>query len=102
MFRNPEEYLYLAMLSRWECNAPSDGHMGMLDDKPARNTQTARMVKVLQMLTGLRDPSLAKLMKHTERKDGRSYISMDAGWMKEGYEIGKGWYFEGCMSLADK
>jgi hypothetical protein len=38
----------------------------------------------------------------TERKDGRSYISKDAAWMKERYKLGKGLYFEGCMSLVGK
>ena len=69
---------------------------------PAKNTQTARIVKVLQLLTDIRDAPLTKLENHTKRKDGRSYISKDASWMKERYEIRKGWYFEGCMSLADK
>lgn len=81
MFRNPEEYLYLVMLSRWERTAPTDGHWGKLDDRPAQNTQTARMVKVLQLLTGLHNPSLRKLEKHTERRDGRSYISKDSSWI---------------------
>jgi hypothetical protein len=102
MFGSPEEYLYLHYLCRWERTAPDDRRWGQLDDKRAQNTQTARMVKVLQMLTGLNDRPLRKLAKHTERKDGRSYISKDSSWMEEPYELGKGWYFNGCMSLADK
>ena len=90
MFRNPEEYLYLHYLSQWERTAPADGHEGQLDDKPARNTQTARMVKLLQMLTGPYGAPLKKLEKHTERRDGRSYISKDSSWMREPYELGKG------------
>ena len=102
IFRNPEEYLYLAVLERWERTAPSDGHDGVFDGKPASNTQTARIVKVLRMLTGLHDLELKKLQRHTERRDGRSNISKDAHWMRQRYELGKGWYFEGNMSLADK
>jgi hypothetical protein len=44
-----------------------------------------------------------KLKKRTERSiDRRSYISKDSSWMKEPHEIGRGWYFEGCMSLDEK
>jgi hypothetical protein len=53
------------------------------------------------MVTDLHDLPMEKLRKQTERKDGRSYISKDAAWMKERYKLGKGWYFEGCMSLVD-
>jgi len=102
IFGNPEEYLHLYMLLRWERTAPPDGCLGTLDDEPAKNTQTARMAKVLQMVTDLHDLPMEKLRKETERKDGRSYISKDAAWMKERYKLGKGWYFEGCMSLVDK
>ena len=56
----------------------------------------------LDRVFGLQDPPLTKLEKHTERRDGRSYVSKDASWMKEPYEVGRGWYFEGCMSLAEK
>ena len=102
MFGNPEEYLYLYVLLRWEHTAPPDGCLGTLDDEPAKNTQTARMAKVLQMVTSLHDLPMEKLRKETERKDGRSYISKVAAWMKERYKLGKSWYFEGCMSLVDK
>jgi hypothetical protein len=82
VFRNPEEYLYLHYLSQWERTAPVNGSWGQLDDNPAENTQTARMVRVLQMLTGLHDPPLRKLEKHTQRRDGRSFV----GFL---YAIGK-------------
>jgi hypothetical protein len=74
----------------------------MLDGSPEKNTQTARVAKVLQIMTGLSEEAMLKLEKHTKRQDGRSYISKDAGWMREPYVLGKGWYFEGCMSLSDK
>ncbi len=74
IFGNPEEYLHLYMLLRWERTAPPDGCLGTLDDEPAKNTQTARMAKVLQMVTDLHDLPMEKLRKETERKDGRSYI----------------------------
>jgi hypothetical protein len=87
---------------RWVDTAPKDGGWGVQLGGDKQNTQTLRMVKVLQMLTAARDPPMRKLEKHTERRDGRSYISKDSSWMRERCEIGKGWYFEGCMSLADK
>ena len=102
MFGNPEEYLYLHMLLRWERTAPPDKCLGTLDNEPAKNTQTARMAKVLQMVTGLSDLPMEKLRKETERKDCRSTISKDAAWMEARYKLGKGWSFEGCMSLVDK
>ena len=96
----PEEYLYLLYLQRWEREAPPDKHAELLDGIEAKNTQTARMVKVLQMLTGCQDQSMRKLEERTKRpSDGRSNVSRDSSWMREPYEIGKGWYFEGCMSL---
>jgi hypothetical protein len=102
---DPEEYLYLSILLRWEREAPPDRHEGFLDGIPAKNTQTARMVKVLQMLTAgvCQDQAMRKLEEHTKRpSDGRSYVSRDSSWMQQPYEIGKGWYFEGNMSLLEK
>ena len=75
---DPEEYLYLSILLRWEREAPPDRHEGFLDGIPAKNTQTARMVKVLQLLTAgvCQDQAMRKLEEHTKRpSDGRSYVS---------------------------
>ena len=102
MFSKPEEYLYLHFLSEWERTAPPDGKWGRLDDRDEQNTQTARMAKVLRMVTGLHSEPLGRLEKHTKRRDGRSYISRDASWMGEPCQLGKGWYYEGRMSLVDK
>ena len=63
MFGNPEEYLYLHMLLRWERTAPPDKCLGTLDNEPAKNTQTARMAKVLQMVTGLQRSADGKARK---------------------------------------
>ncbi|MGY8683732.1 hypothetical protein Q2941_39040 [Bradyrhizobium sp. UFLA05-153] len=98
---DPEEYLYLLALLRWETTAPPDGHEALLDGTLAKNTQTARMVRVLRLL-GLDDQGQKKLERNTQRKDGRSYISRDASWMNQPTELGEGWYFEGNMSLPDK
>ena len=46
---------------------------------------------------------MRKLEEHTKRpSDGRSYVSRRLSWMQQPYEIGKGWYFEGNMSLLEK
>jgi hypothetical protein len=100
---DPEEYLYLSFLSRWERNAPPDGHDGLLDGVLTKNTQTARMVKVLRMLAGPDYQKLKTLERETKRsRGGGSYVSQDSNWMRNPSEIGKGWYFEGNMSLPDK
>jgi hypothetical protein len=70
----PEEYLYLHVLLRWERDAPPDRHEGLLDGTFAKNTQTARIVNVLKLVTGLDDQQLKKLERSSERRDGRSYI----------------------------
>lgn len=90
----PEEYYYLHLLIIWEKEAPPDRHRG--------NTQTARMARLLRIAVGINDATFQRLAKRTQRKDGRSYVSKDKDWMREPYEIGRGWYFEGNMSLEDK
>jgi hypothetical protein len=102
MFRRPEEYFYLALLSKWERKAPPDKHWSRLDGKPAQNTQTARMARLLTIVTGLDDATMRKLERYTKRNDGNSYVSKNSSWMREAYPLGKGWYFEGNMSLLDK
>jgi len=102
-FKEPVECLYLALMLRWERKAPPDGHQGMLDGKPARNTQIARMANVLKKIgAGDERRIYPTLASHTIRRDGRSYVSKDHSWMKEPEPLLKGWYFEGCTSLAQK
>jgi hypothetical protein len=102
-FRNEEEYFYLFRLSEWERTAPPDGHKGELrNGRAQRNTQTARMGLLLKLIDDTSDKVFRKLERRTERRNGRSYISKDASWMEEPYELSRGWYFEGCMSLEDK
>jgi len=55
MFQKPEEYFYHALLYFWERTAPKDRHWGTMDGKRAQNTQTARMARLLIILTGLDD-----------------------------------------------
>ena len=103
----PQEYRYLDYFSKWEETAPRDGHRGTLDGRFVRNTQTARMGTLLALVVAGNtadsiELAFQKLARHTWRKDGNSYVSKDTSWMREPYEIARGWYFEGCMSLVDK
>lgn len=101
----PQEYLYLHYFSEWEKTAPKDGHLGLLKGRgPVKNTQTARLCRLLTMIVSpiTIDADFQKLARRTQRKDGRSNVSKDRSWMREPYEITKGWYFEGCMNLLEK
>ena len=103
MFPNPEEYFYLYLLSQWQRTAPPEKHQGETTgglEKP--NTQTTRMAWLLWLVAGPFDARFEKLAKRTELKDGRSYVSNDPTWMNNPCEIGRGWFFEGNMSLSDK
>lgn len=101
--KNTVEYLYLALMLRWEKSAPQDGHQGLLDGKPARNTQITRMAYILSKIAaGQKERTFQLLSRHSRRNDGRSYISQDASWMKEPYPLSDGWFFEGCTSLVQK
>lgn len=100
---NPVEILYLSLMHRWQRTAPIDRHEGLLDGKPARNTQTARLVYVLQKIAaGNVEHVYSALARHTRRNDGESYISKNSSWMENPFPLGDGWFFEGCTSLAQK
>jgi hypothetical protein len=101
--KNPVEVLYLALMSRWETTAPPDGHQGLLDSEPARNTQISRMAYLLQKVAaGNEERTYQMLADLTRRNDGESYISKDSSWMREPYRLNENWFFEGCTSLVQK
>ena len=101
--KNTVEYLYLALMLRWEKDAPPDRHKGLLDDVPTRNTQITRMAYILKKIAaGQAERTYLLLSLHSRREDGKSYISKDSSWMKESYPLTHGWFFEGCTSLDQK
>ena len=101
--KEPVEILYLALMQRWERDAPPDGRQGLLDGVPERNTQKSRMVYLLQKIAVPHEDLVYQtLARYTRRNDGESYFSRDSSWMKEPCALGKGWYFEGCTSLHQK
>lgn len=101
--RQPVEVLYLALMQRWQQEAPPDGELGLLDGVPVRNSQIARMVFLLKKIAaGNMERTFNALARHTRREDGESYISKDSSWMIEPAELVEGWFFEGCTSLAQK
>jgi hypothetical protein len=100
---DPVEILYVALMYRWEKNAPPDRHAGFLDGEPARNTQIARLVDVLNKIAAGNDErTFSTLAQHSRRNDGRSYISKDKSWMEQPCPLSAGWFFEGCTSLIQK
>jgi len=103
-FKNSVEYLYFALMLRWEENAPPDKHEGLLDGEPARNTQITRMAYIVRKIAAGRyeERTYQVMARHSRRNDGRSYVSTDSSWMKEPYPLSKGWYFEGCTNLKKK
>ena len=102
-FKQPVEGLYLALMLRWEENAPPDGRWGDLDGKPACNSQKARMADLLRKI-GVGDERrvFPVLARYSCRQDGRSYISRDPSWMENPTHLLDGWYLEGCTSLKQK
>jgi len=101
--KNTVEYLYLALMLRWEKDAPPDRHQGLLDGEIARNTQIARMAYILKKIAAGQEERAYKLLcLNSRRDDGKSYVSQDFSWMKEPYPLSCGWYFEGCTSLIQK
>lgn len=101
--KNTVEYLYLALMLRWEKSAPPDRHEGQLDDKPARNTQITRMAYILRKIAaGQEERTYQLLSRHSRRNDGKSYVSKDSSWMTEPYPLSADWFFEGCTSLVQK
>ena len=101
--KNTVEYLYLALMLRWEKSAPRDGHKSILDDEPARNTQITRMAYILKKIAaGQEDRTYQLLSQHSRRKDGNSYISKNSSWMENPYPLTDGWFFEGGTSLIQK
>lgn len=101
--RNTVEYLYLALMLRWEKSAPLDRHEGILDGETARNTQITRMAYILRKIAaGQEERTYQLLSRHSRRNDGKSYISKDPSWMAEPYPLSEDWHFEGCTSLVQK
>lgn len=97
------EVLYLALLLRWQRTAPPDRHLGLVDDKPERNTQTARLAYAIRKIAaGNEERTYQLLATHCRRNDSRSYFSKNHVWMIEPYLLSGGWYFEGCTSLVQK
>jgi hypothetical protein len=97
------ELLYLHLMDKWESTAPEDGKQGSLDNKPARNTQKARMEFILDKVAcGNEDQIFGTLSVYTTREDGESYISKNKSWMIEPMKLYGGWFFEGCTSLQQK
>jgi hypothetical protein len=88
---------------RWEANAPPDAQWGLLDGKPACNSQKARMADLLKKI-GVGDERrvFPVLARYSTRRDGRSYISRDSSWMEDPVELVDGWFLEGCTSLKQK
>ena len=101
--KNTVEYLYLALMLRWEKSAPPNKRQGLLDGEPERNTQITRMAYIVQKIAaGQEERAYQLLSRYSRRDDGKSYISHDASWMKEPYPLSRGWFFEGCTSLIQK
>lgn len=101
--KNTVEYLYLALMLRWEKSAPPDRHEGLLDSEPARNTQITRMAYILRKVAaGQEERTYQVLSRHSRRNDGSSYVSKESSWMTQPYPLSAGWFFEGCTSLVQK
>lgn len=101
--KNTVEYLYLALMLRWEKNAPPDRHAGLLDGETARNTQITRFAYILRKIAaGQAERTYNKLSRYSRRNDSESYVSKDSSWMIEPYPLSEGWFFEGCTSLVQK
>lgn len=100
----PVEVLYLTFMHRWQRTAPPDQHLGELDGKPARNTQTERLALVLRNIAvgPNAEQVYSTLARYTRRKDGNSYVSKDHSWMEQPHLLSHGWYFEACTSLVQK
>lgn len=95
------EFLLVAILLRWEQNAPPDRHWGEFDDRLACNSQQQRLAHVLQKVAiGRVDDVYRTLARYTRRRDGKSYVSMDPSWMKKPMPLCDGWYVEGGQSLG--
>lgn len=100
---DPVEILYLGLMLRWETTSPLDGHQGLLDGEPKRNTQISRMVYLLRKIAaGNEERTYQVLADFTRRDDGESYISRDPSWMREPERLNEKWFFEGCTSLVQK
>ena len=101
--KNTVEYLYLALMLRWEKSAPPDKHEALLDGEPARNTQITRMAYILRKIAaGQEERTYLLLSRYSRRNHGKSYVSRDSSWMTEPYPLSSGWFFEGCTSLIQK
>ena len=101
--KNSVEYLYLALMLKWEENAPADRHEGLLDNVPTRNTQITRMGYILRKIAaGQEERTYQLLSRYSHRNDGKAYVSKDSSWMIEPYPLSNDWFFEGCTSLVQK
>jgi hypothetical protein len=101
--KNTVEYLYLALMVRWEKTAPPDNHEGLLDNKRERNTQKARMTFILRKIAAGQEKHVyALLSQFSRRNDGNSYVSNDSSWMIDPCSLNDDWFLEGCLSLSQK
>jgi hypothetical protein len=83
---------------RWERTAPPDNHQSFLDGRSVRNTQISRFAYVISKIAiGEERKVFPILERHALRADGRSYISRDASWMKEPYQVVKDWALRGLL-----
>lgn len=97
------EYLYLALMARWENTAPTDRRQGLLDGKPERNTQITRFSYIIRKIAAGQESRVYNALNTgAQRNDSNAYISRDFSWMEQPHELSDGWYFEGCTSLVQK
>lgn len=102
---NAKELNRLALLVKWQKDSPKDRHQIQNYSLDIRNTQTTRLVFVLNLIVKNDDFNniFQKLAKYTVRqKDQNAYLSKDSSWMREPYPVRGDWYFEGCTSLKQK
>lgn len=100
------ELKLLALLLKWQNDAPKDGCLfrgGLLEE---RNTQVTRLGYFLRIIVQNND-DYERIYKQLElvtrrTRDDNSYFSQQSSWMKEPYCIKENWFFEGCTSLRQK
>lgn len=101
--KNTVEYLYLALMMRWESTAPKDKHLGHLNGEQTRNTQAERLAYIINKIAaGNVDSVFNALSMACRRNDGKSNIYKDSSWMLMPTPLLNGWYLEGNISLIQK
>lgn len=105
MIKNEIELDFLAMFVLWKRCSTEDGHKFY---SGGRNTQTARLIFVLNLIADHfqgkdYNAIFLQLAKRTTRKkDNNSFLSQDSSWMREPHTVRGDWYFEGCTNLRQK